>query len=104
MSRSLTEPTESELDVVRRAQKEMMGISFSSSALTREPVTEFTLSGREVPPSIAWLHSVVERGLGDSYNYTDREFVVEIRPADWIREGSLRNVRTVVLKYAGKEG
>ena len=81
-----------------------MGVSFSPSGLARESIVEFTITGGEVPASIAWLHSVVERGLGDSYNYTDREFVVEIRPADWVREGSLKNVRTVVLKYAGKEG
>ena len=62
--------------------------------VTREFIVE------EIPASLCYLHSIVKRGLGDSYNYYDHEFAVEIQPADKIREETLRDVQVVVLKYA----
>lgn len=55
------------------------------------------------PASIAYLHNLVARGLGDSYNYMDGRFVVEIRGEDRIREASLKNVATVTLQYRTEE-
>ena len=110
MSRSLTEPSPAELEVVRRAQREMLYGEWDEvakamtklgiGALSKSRVEDYTVAGEGPPASIAYLHSIVARGLGDSYNYHDREFVVEIHPEDIVREASLKRVRAVVLTYA----
>lgn len=77
----------------------MATVVMGPSALARSEPEEFTVYGEGVPASIAYLHSIVARGLGDSYNYSDGKFVVEIRPEDRVREPSLRNVRAITLCY-----
>ena len=103
MSRSLTEPSEEELEAVRAAQKEMMMMRPDQETLSRQAEEHFTVYGVGAPASIAYLHSLVAKGLGDSYNYTDRDFVIVIRDSDRRREPSLLRARAVTLRYGGGE-
>ena len=63
----------------------------------------FTVYGEGVPASIAYLHSLVARGMADYYNYSERNAAVLIRIADRDREPALRNVRSVTLWYKSEE-
>mgnify|MGYP001615512454 FL=1 len=64
-----------------------------------------TVYGEGVPASIAYLHSLVARGMADYYNYSDgvTHAAVLIRIADRDREPALRNVRSVTLRYKSEE-
>lgn len=58
-----------------------------------------TIPSEEIPASIAYIHLLVSKGLGDEYDYIDKQFVVEIHPNDVVREPSLKNVDSVTLHY-----
>ena len=75
----------------------------NTETLSRQAEEHFTVYGDGAPASIAYLHALVAKGLADSYNYNDRDFVVVIRDSDRERESALRNVRAVTLRYGGGE-
>ena len=105
MSRLLIAVSESEIDVGRRAQREELygwknaDVRPSDKALAEAPIPEFEVGGEGCPASIAWLHRVVMTGLGDSYNYADRDFLVKVTYGDRLREPSLEKVESVILHY-----
>jgi hypothetical protein len=70
----------------------------TSLSLARPAISVFVVEGGP-PASIAYLHSIGERGLADAYNYPEGSVTVEIQSLDREREPSLKNVHSVVLNY-----
>ena len=67
-------------------------------------IREVGIEGGGPPASIAYLHSVVARGLADSYNYYDRNFIVAPNYADTAQHPALKGVECVQLHYERREG
>ena len=81
------------VETLREAQAFLMGGSGAT--------LKATLKTTSLPPSMAYLHSLVDRGLADSYNYHDNVFVVKIQVADSWRFPALKDVSCIALKYRG---
>jgi len=56
---------------------------------------------KDRPNCIYYLHSLVNQGLADSYNFYDNKFVVKIQVADRWRFSEFKDVECVMLQYKG---
>ena len=103
MSRSLTDVTPEEIEVVRRAQREMMGLLEMRDGKPVRHVTIYTVPG-PIPSSIKWLHEICAMGAADSYNYHDRTFTVRVQESDRHRDSLLASVDSITLHYREPQG
>ena len=99
MSSSLTES-----ERIARAQEEILrkggiGPNSTIATLSRQPRREWIYND-SVPASIAYLHDLIARGLGDSYNYYAGMFMIKINNADVAHFSTLSGVDEVWLTYA----
>lgn len=81
-------------DYIREAQKHMIGEGVELKA---------TLTATTLPDSVTYLHSLVQRGLADSYNYYDGTFIVSINLTDKSRYPVLQGVDCVQLQYRSEK-
>lgn len=80
---------------IRKAQSFLMG--------GEKTPLKATLKSTALPDSVIYLHSLVAKSLGDSYNYYDNQFVVKIQPADHWRFPQLKGIVSVMLEYRNGE-
>ena len=88
-SRSLTEATKGELEVVADAVRGMLAPA----------VKTFFVTGEGVPASIAYVHALIVRGQGDYNNFIDGLFRLNVCDPDRRREPALKGVESVTLEY-----
>ena len=79
--------------VVRETQAFFMGATKGTH------VARVVLKDR--PNCVYYLHSLVNQGLADSYNFYDNKFVVKIQVADRWRFSEFKDVECVMLQYKG---